>query len=232
MPADPMIALVDAGTGNLRSVEKALRHVLGSREALVTTSDPAEILRADRIVMPGQGAFGDCGRALAPSSPLGKAILDVIADGRPYLGICLGMQVLFESSEEAPECRGFGVLAGEVVSLKRSLPLPEANELPLKVPHMGWNDVVPSATPHPLLAATAELLGEPSSRALPFYFVHGYHALPRDPDVVAATAEYGPLRLVAAVARRNLFAVQFHPEKSQKAGLALLRAFIDWTPSL
>jgi len=226
-----MIALVDAGTGNLRSVEKALRHVLGSRDELVTTSDPEVILRADRIVMPGQGAFGDCGRALAPSSPLGGAILEAIEAGRPYLGICLGMQVLFESSEEAPECRGFGVLAGKVVSLKRSLSSFDKSEPPLKVPHMGWNDVVASSPPHPLLAATAALLCEASFRPLPFYFVHSYHAVPADPDVVAATAQYGPLRLVAAVARRNLFAVQFHPEKSQRAGLALLRAFIDWSPS-
>lgn len=225
------IALVDAGTGNLRSVEKALRYVLGSHDELVTTSDPAEILRADRIVMPGQGAFGDCGRALAPSSPLGGAILDAIEAGRPYFGICLGMQVLFETSEEAPECRGFGVLAGKVVSLKGSLSSSGKSAFALKVPHMGWNDVVASSKPHPLLAATAELLGEHSLSPLPFYFVHSYHALPEEPDVVAATAEYGPLRIVAAVARRNLFAVQFHPEKSQKAGLSLLRAFIDWTPS-
>lgn len=227
-----MIALVDAGTGNLRSVEKALRHVLGSRDDLVTTSDPADVLRADRIVMPGQGAFGDCGRALSPSAPLGSAIIEAIEAGRPYLGICLGMQILFESSEEAPGCRGLGVIAGKVVSLRSSLPTPHATQAPLKVPHMGWNDVVASANTHPLLAATAELIGEEPSRPLPFYYVHGYHALPDDPEVVAATSEYGPLKLVAAVARRNLFAVQFHPEKSQKAGLALLRAFIDWAPSL
>jgi len=225
-----MIALVDAGTGNLRSVEKALRHVLGSRDALVTTSDPQEILRADRIVMPGQGAFGDCGRALSPQAPLGSAIIQAIEAGRPYFGICLGMQILFESSEEAPGCRGLGLIAGKVVSLRSSLPSADANEPPLKVPHMGWNDLVATGSAHPLLAKAAELAGD-TSRPLPYYFVHGYHALPDHPEVVAATTEYGPLKLVAAVARRNVFAVQFHPEKSQKAGLALLRAFIDWTPS-
>lgn len=226
-----MIALVDAGTGNLRSVEKALRHVLGPRETLVTTCDPAEVRRADRVVMPGQGAFGDCGRTLSPDAPLGKAIISAIEAGRPYLGICLGMQILFERSEEAPDCRGLGVLPGEVKSLRSSLPVVEAQERRLKVPHMGWNDVEAAPPPHPLLVATATGLGQPSCGALPFYFVHGYHAVPDDPRIIAATAGYGPLRMAAAVSHQNIFAVQFHPEKSQKAGIALLRAFIDWVPS-
>ncbi|MSP59141.1 MAG: imidazole glycerol phosphate synthase subunit HisH [Myxococcales bacterium] len=209
-----MIAIVDAGLGNLRSVEKALRHVGGDA---VVTADPEAVAWAERVVVPGQGAFGDCGRALAREAPLGQAILVAIAKGRPYLGICLGLQILFESSEEAPECRGLGLFPGRVARIPGGRV--DAAGTRLKVPHMGWNTVAASA-PHPLL---------PKAPA-PFYFVHSYHALPDARAVVAATADYGDLAITAAVAQDNVFAVQFHPEKSQRDGLALLAAFVGWRP--
>lgn len=215
------IALVDVGVGNLRSVEKALAHVAPGGEAPHLTSDPEVVRRAERVVMPGQGAFGDCGRALAPDAPLGQALREVIAAGRPYLGICLGLQVLFEASEESPACRGLGVLGGQVVRIPDGQRDPVTGAL-LKVPHMGWNQVVPCGA-HPLLAR----LG---AAGAPFYFVHSYHAVPTDPGVVHAVADYGAFSLTAAVARDNVVAVQFHPEKSQRAGLAFLEAFLRWRP--
>ena len=219
-----MIAIVDAGLGNLRSVEKALRHV--GADAVVT-DQPEVIRRASRIVVPGQGAFGDCGKALGREAPLGKAIVDGIAEGKPYLGICLGLQILFESSEEAPDCKGLGILRGRVARIPDGLPDGVGGRL--KVPHMGWNAVVAGKKPHPILAATyAALQHSEATPELPFYFVHSYHALPSEPFLVEATASYGDLAITAAVAARNIFAVQFHPEKSQAAGLALLRAFVEW----
>jgi glutamine amidotransferase len=215
------VALVDVGVGNLRSVEKALAHVAPRGETPLVTSDPEVVRRAERVVMPGQGAFGDCGRALARDAPLGEALREVITAGRPYLGICLGLQVLFETSEESPECRGLGVLGGRVVRIPDGQRDPATGSL-LKVPHMGWNRVVPRGAP-PLLAAFGEA-------GTPFYFVHSYHAVPTDPGVVQAVADYGALSLTAAVARDNLWAVQFHPEKSQRAGLMLLEAFLRWRP--
>lgn len=229
-----MIALVDAGTGNLRSVEKALRHALALAhrdDELRVTSSPDDVLAADRLVVPGQGAFGDCGRALSPEAPLGRALVQSITAGRPYLGICLGMQVLFEQSDEAPDCRGLGILRGRVVRIPDGL-RDEASDADdndrrkLKVPHMGWNELALRPRPHPVLGAVAALQQNPA-----FYFVHGYHVVPEEPALVEATVEYGPLRLVSAVALRNVLGVQFHPEKSQQAGLALLGAFLEWNPS-
>lgn len=224
-----MIALVDAGTGNLRSVEKALRHALTLArrdDELRVTSSPDDVLAADRLVVPGQGAFGDCGRALSPEAPLGRALVESITAGRPYLGICLGMQVLFEQSDEAPDCRGLGILRGRVVRIPDGLRDGASDGRKLKVPHMGWNELALRLRPHPVLGAVAAL-----QQSLAFYFVHGYHVAPEEPALVEATVEYGPLRLVAAVALRNVLGVQFHPEKSQQAGLALLGAFLEWNPS-
>jgi glutamine amidotransferase len=205
------IAVCDVGLGNLRSVERALREVLRGRTAdIEVTGDPARVRAADRLVMPGQGAFGDCARAL--SGPLGEAVRAHIAAERPYLGLCLGLQILFESSQEATGCAGLGVLRGEVVRLKGgSDPTTGAS---LKIPHVGWNTVEP-AEDRGLLAARAEH----------FYFVHSFVVVPRDPAVVAGTTEYGE-RFVSAVTRGNLFACQFHPEKSQRAGLELLGRFL------
>jgi glutamine amidotransferase len=206
------IVVCDVGLGNLRSVERALREVSRGHRALVeVTRDPDQVLLADKLVMPGQSAFGDYARAL--SGELGDAVRAHVRVGRPYLGICLGLQVLFGASEEAPGCAGLGLLQGDVVKLTGGIdPITRA---PLKIPHVGWNEAVPTGN--------CGLLepGDP----LHFYFVHSFVVVPRDPRVVAATTEYGA-PFVSAIAYENIFACQFHPEKSQRAGLALLEKFL------
>jgi glutamine amidotransferase len=204
-PASASIAVIDSGSGNLRSVEKALARVGGSP---VVTGDPDVVRRADRIVVPGQGAFADCRRALEAQG-LADAIREVVAAGRPYFGICLGLQILFDESEEHGPAPGLGMLAGKVIRFRPDDPSH-------KVPHMGWNQVQPQRT-DPLLAGI-----EPGTY---FYFVHSYYVVPDDPDIVALTCEYG-VTLCAAVRKDNLFACQFHPEKSQHAGLRLLESFV------
>jgi glutamine amidotransferase len=207
------IAVCDVGLGNLRSVERALREAARGRPVDVeVTRDPARVKTAGRLVMPGQGGFGDCARAL--EGALGDAVREHIARERPYLGICLGLQVLFGSSEEAAGCAGLGVLEGEVVRLRGGVDATTGGAL--KIPHVGWNEALPEREHPGLLAPDPEH----------FYFVHSYAAVPRDPSVVAATTEYGSEPFVSAVARGNLFACQFHPEKSQRAGLALLERFL------
>jgi glutamine amidotransferase len=205
------IVVCDVGVGNLRSVERALLEAArGRRDEIVVTRDPREVAGADRLVMPGQGGFRDCARAL--SKDLGDAVRAHFASQRPYLGICLGLQVLFRSSEEAADCAGLGVLEGEVVRLKDGVdPVTGA---PLKIPHIGWN-----------VAEPAERRGLLEPAGQHFYFVHSYVVAPRDPRVVASTTEYGQ-RFVSAIAYDNVFACQFHPEKSQRAGLALLERFL------
>jgi glutamine amidotransferase len=194
------IVLVDVGMGNLRSVERALEET-GQSVEMVRSGDPDVVRKADLIVFPGQGAFRDCARAL--DSGLREAITSHIRSGKPYLGICLGMQALFVSSEEADEsCRGLSVFEGTV---KRLVP-----SLGIKIPHMGWNTVEPTSN-------RAFLQREPEH----FYFVHSFVVVPEDESLVAGTTEHGQ-RFVSAIAKDNLFAVQFHPEKSQGAGLALL----------
>jgi imidazole glycerol-phosphate synthase subunit HisH len=202
-PNGSTIAVVDSGSGNLRSVERALA-LAGGRPRL--TSDPDEVRRADRLVVPGQGAFGDCVESLAARG-LDDAIREFCASGRPYLGICLGLQILFEDSEEASG-PGLGILRGRVVRLPRAPGL--------KVPHMGWNDVI-RRRDDPLLHGMPE--------GAHFYFVHSYHAVPADPDTVVLSCDYG-VEVTAAVRAGNLFACQFHPEKSQAAGRALLERFV------
>jgi glutamine amidotransferase len=210
------VAVVDVGLGNLRSVERALLRAAGDAHAarvnVAITRDPDAIARADKVVVPGQGAFRDCTRALAAGG-LGEAVRAKIASGAPYLGICLGMQVLFASSEEAPGCGGLGLFEGEVVRLPDRGP----DGARLKIPHVGWNTVDTRADPN------ARGLLPPSPTH--FYFVHSYAVRPRDPALVAATTDYGA-PFVSAVARDNVLAVQFHPEKSQGAGLALLARFV------
>jgi glutamine amidotransferase len=195
-----VIAIVDVCSGNLRSVERALAHV-GADVAV--TRDPDVLRRADKIVVPGQGAFGVFMRGLVERG-LGEALRETIARGTPYLGICLGMQVLFEHSEEG-DCAGLGVLRGRVTRLRPSDPA-------LKIPHMGWNQVQGS---FPGLADGAYV-----------YFVHSYRVEPAERAVVALEATHGET-FCAAVRRDNMIAVQFHPEKSQGVGLALLRAFVE-----
>jgi glutamine amidotransferase len=211
-----MIAVVDAGLGNLRSVAKALE-ATGTLQPVRVTSDPAVVRAATRVVVPGQGAFGDCASALGPEAPLGRAIIDCIRSGKPYLGICLGLQVLFESSEESPGHPGLAIFKGKV----RKLPsgTRDENDRRLKVPHIGWARVAVRGT-HPVLDV-------PSADNW-FYFVHSYHAVPEDETLIAAVSAFGSLPLTAAIARDNVAAVQYHPEKSQAAGLELLRQFAEW----
>jgi len=193
--------------GNLRSVSKALEHVAPQAEVRVT-ADPQAILSSDRVVVPGQGALPDCMRQLDASGAR-EAVLEA-ARAKPFLGICVGLQMLFERGEEG-DTPGLGVLPGEV---------PRFRLAGLKVPHMGWNEVA-QAQPHPLWGGIAD-----GSR---FYFVHSYYPAPRGPTLSAATAVYGK-PFTCAVARDNIFAVQFHPEKSQSAGLQLLSNFVSWRP--
>ncbi len=197
-----MIAVVDSGSGNLRSVERALAHVGG---APVLTKDPDVVRRADRVVVPGQGAFADCMAAMNESG-LGEAIREVVRAGRPYLGICLGLQILFEDSEEHGPVAGLGLLRGHVVRFPRG---------PLKVPHIGWNQVRPVKS-EPLLDGIPE--------EAHFYFIHSFVAVPAEARQVALTCDYGG-PFCAAVREGNLFACQFHPEKSQAMGLRLLENF-------
>jgi imidazole glycerol-phosphate synthase subunit HisH len=201
-----MIAVVDVCSGNLRSVERALAKVGGD---VVVTRDADVVRRADKIVMPGQGAFGVFMRGLVERG-LGDAVREAIASGRPYLGICLGMQVLFDTSEEQGPCPGLGVIAGRVARLHPGDPR-------LKVPHIGWNQVA-VRRPDPLLAGIAE--------GAYLYFDHSYHAMPADPALVTLDADHG-VPITAAIRKDNLFACQFHPEKSQAVGLRLLHNFVE-----
>ncbi|WP_420453443.1 imidazole glycerol phosphate synthase subunit HisH [Ilumatobacter sp.] len=204
MSEAPSIAVVDYGIGNLHSAQKALTRC-GADARL--TSDPAEIAAADGVVLPGVGAFGACMGALRDAG-LERATLDAATSGRPFLGICVGMQMLFSRSQEDPDVAGLDVIAGTV---ERIPPGP-------KVPQMQWNRLDVVATDDPMLAG----LGDDAW----LYFVHSLHGVPDDADVVAATVEYGST-LNVAFRLGEVFAVQFHPEKSSRPGLALLGNFVE-----
>jgi glutamine amidotransferase len=208
MAARPKIAVADVGSGNLRSVEKA---VAAAGADVVVTTDAEVIARADKVVVPGQGAFGACAAGLARGGgAMREAVLQAIRAGRPYLGICIGLQLLFDDSEENPGCPGLGVVSGRV----RRLP-----DTPgLKLPHMGWNQTRRGPAAGEVLSATPD--------GTYFYFVHSYYPEPARPADVALSSEHG-VTFCAAVARDNVFACQFHPEKSQAAGLDLLRRFVS-----
>jgi imidazole glycerol-phosphate synthase subunit HisH len=206
-----VIAVVDVCSGNLRSVERALEKV-GAQ--VVVTRDPETVRRADKVVVPGQGAFGVFMHGLVERG-LNEALREAIASGRPYLGICLGLQVLFDESEEQGPCAGLGVIPGKVVKL---VPSGEAGQGAVKVPHMGWNRVRATHHREPLLD------GVPAGAHV--YFVHSYHAVPVDPSLVALEADHG-IAITAAIRKDNLFACQFHPEKSQTVGLQILRNFVE-----
>jgi len=193
--------------GNLRSVSKALEHVAPQAEVLVT-ADPDAIRSSDRVVVPGQGALPDCMRGLGASGAR-EAVVEAAAE-KPFLGICIGLQMLFERGEEG-DAAGLGLLPGRV---------PRFAVSGLKIPHIGWNEVA-QARPHALWDGIPD-----GSR---FYFVHSYYAAPRDAALTAATTVYGA-PFTCAIARDNIFAVQFHPEKSQSAGLQLLSNFVRWRP--
>jgi glutamine amidotransferase len=201
------IAVVDYGMGNLRSVSKAIEHVAPQAQVIVT-ADPERILASDRVVVPGQGAMRDCMRQLGESGAR-EAVIEA-ARRKPFLGVCIGLQMLFEHGEEG-DTPGLGLLPGRVPRFALS---------GLKIPHMGWNEVA-QTHPHPMWENIAD-----DSR---FYFVHSYYPVPGNPALTAATTVYGR-PFTCAVARDNIFAVQFHPEKSQSAGLQLLSNFVRWRP--
>ncbi|MGH6907600.1 MAG: imidazole glycerol phosphate synthase subunit HisH [Burkholderiales bacterium] len=207
------IAVVDYGMGNLRSVAKALEHVAPGKVVTVT-SDPAVLRSASRVVFPGQGAMPDCMREM-DARGLRAPLLEA-ARSKPFLGLCIGLQMLFESSEEGG-VEGLGILPGKVVRFPAERMVGDRGEK-LKVPHMGWNQVYQTMS-HPMWTGIPD-----GSR---FYFVHSYYVDAREQALVAGTARY-PFSFTCAVARNNIFAVQFHPEKSQSAGLRLLSNFVSW----
>ena len=209
------VAIIDYGMGNLRSVAKAIEHVAPGHDVFVT-SDPARVAAAERVVFPGQGAMPDCMREL-DARGLRPAVVAAAAS-KPFLGICIGQQMLFQHSAEG-DVPGLGILPGEVVRFPEDR-MQMADGSRLKVPHMGWNEVW-QAGPHPLWE------GIPDGER--FYFVHSYFVAPADPALTAAETDYG-VRFTSAVARANIFAAQFHPEKSAAAGLRLLANFIRWQP--
>jgi glutamine amidotransferase len=206
----PQVAVVDYGSGNLRSVAKALER---SGLEVDVTGDPVALERCDAVVLPGVGAFAD-GMANLRAKGLDTALRESIASGRPYLGLCLGLQLLFDESSEHGRNAGLGLLPGRVDRFGDA----DCDGRPRRVPHIGWNRVR-FAGSHPML----ENLPEDDV----YYFVHSYRALPDDPAHAVGTTDYGG-EFVAAVARDNLFAVQFHPEKSQGSGKKLLDAFARW----
>ncbi len=209
------IVVVDYGMGNLRSVWQALVRVAGGREVVVS-ADPAEVLAAERVVFPGQGAMPDCMREL-DARGLRQAVLTA-ARSKPFLGICIGLQMLFEHSEEG-DVAGLGVFPGRVIRFPAEKMF-AANGDKLKVPHMGWNEVIHTRS---------HALWNDIDDGARFYFVHSYYVDPVERNCIAGTTDYG-LPFTSAVAHDNIFALQCHPEKSAKAGLALLSNFIQWKP--
>jgi imidazole glycerol-phosphate synthase subunit HisH len=211
------VAVVDYGMGNLRSVAQAVMHVArGSGFDVVVTSHPEEVRSADRVVLPGQGAMPDCMRELRDSG-LQQSVLEAAAS-KPLFGVCVGMQMLLDRSHEGPT-DGLGLIHGEVLKFELAGRLqPDGSRY--KVPQMGWNQVW-QAQPHVLWQGVAD--------GSYFYFVHSYYARPSDARHSAGEADYGA-RFTAAIARDNIFATQFHPEKSSDQGLALYRNFLHWTP--
>ena len=209
------VAVIDYGMGNLRSVCKALEHVAPTARVFLT-ADPDALVRADRVVFPGQGAIGGCIAELDRLS-LRAAVLQAM-DNKPFLGICLGLQALYDFSEEGGGTRGLGVLPGRVALFPSERMHDARSGQALKVPHMGWNQV-------------HQVAGQPLWQGIDqdarFYFVHSYYADAGDRGQVMAVTEYG-IRFTSAAGRENIFAVQFHPEKSQQAGLKLLENFVSW----
>jgi len=211
-----LTAIIDYGSGNLCSAAKAFERAAGEIGGgdIIVTSHPEEVAAADRIVLPGVGAFADCRRGVAAVSGLEAALTEaVIGRGRPFLGICVGMQLMAERGREFETVEGLGWIAGEVVAIEPADPT-------FKIPHMGWNELEPRSD-HPVLA------GLP--RGTHAYFVHGYELRVAQPSDLLATVDYaGPL--TAAVGRDNQVGTQFHPEKSQAAGLRLIANFLRWRP--
>ena len=204
MAASPRVAMIDYGSGNLRSVEKALQH---AGAEVLRAGSPEALAACAAVVLPGVGSFGDCARSLEERGLTGPLRAWLAAD-RPYLGICLGYQILFETSDESPEARGLGHWSGRVVRF------PARHDL--KVPHMGWNNLEWRA-PDPLFAG----LPDPAF----FYFVHSYYPEPEEEDLITAACKHG-VPFAAACRRGKIRGVQFHPEKSQSTGLRMLENFV------
>ncbi|MEJ2529197.1 MAG: imidazole glycerol phosphate synthase subunit HisH [Gammaproteobacteria bacterium] len=207
------IAVIDYGMGNLRSVSKAIEHVAERGDRVLVTDDPELILSADRVVFPGQGAARDCMAAISDHN-LNRAVLEA-ANTKPFLGICMGLQVLMEFSDENGGTELLGLFPGKVRHFPERL---DEHGQRMKIPHMGWNRVH-QLHPHPLWDGIAQ-----DSR---FYFVHSYYVDPTDNDLTVATTDYSTT-FASVIARDKLFATQFHPEKSADAGLRLLQNFINW----
>lgn len=207
-----MIAIIDYGMGNLRSVQKGFERM--GHEAVVT-SDAKTILSASKVVLPGVGAFPDCMRNLEEYGLI-DAVRKSIASGKPFLGICLGLQLLFTESEEFGISKGLGIIKGRVVRFKGpAFSNPQSAIGNLKVPHMGWNSLS-------IKRRAPALVDVPDGSH--FYFVHSFHVVPEDKSVIATTTEYG-MEFVSSIWKDNIFAAQFHPEKSQALGLAILKRF-------
>ncbi|WGD29286.1 imidazole glycerol phosphate synthase subunit HisH [Ancylobacter sp. WKF20] len=219
MPPAP-VALIDYGSGNLHSAAKALERAAresGSNATVLVTADPDVIRTADRIVLPGVGAYADCRRGLDHVPGLVEALSEAVIDkGRPFLGICVGLQLMASRGHEHGVTEGLGWIEGDVVKITPADPA-------LKIPHMGWNSLE-LARPHPILA------GIPTGpQGLDAYFVHSYHLTVARPDDLIATSDYAG-KITAVVGRDNIAGTQFHPEKSQRLGLALLANFLKWAP--
>jgi glutamine amidotransferase len=211
-----LTALIDYDSGNLHSAQKAFERMAREigRGTIVVTSEPDVVARADRIVLPGDGAFPACRDALFAYEGLGEAIIEAVEEkGRPFLGICVGMQMLATVGHEYRETPGFGWIGGEICRI-------EPSEPSMKVPHMGWNDLVIDH-PHPVLDGLKT--GDHA------YFVHSYHMVVRDPAERLAHVDYGG-DITAIVGRDNIVGTQFHPEKSQATGLRLIANFLNWKP--
>lgn len=213
-------AIIDYGSGNLHSALKAFERAAREHDltgAITVTSDPDIIRRAERIVLPGVGAFADCCAGLQALAGLDAAMREVVIDrGRPFLGICVGMQLMASRGLEHGESAGLDWIGGDVIAI-------EPGDPSLKIPHMGWN-TLDLARSHPIFDGVTT--GE---KGLHAYFVHSFHFVPADPAHVLARTDYGA-PLTAAVARDNLVGVQFHPEKSQRLGLALIANYLRWRP--
>lgn len=213
-----MIAVIDYGMGNLRSVQKALE-IVGARTKV--TSRPSDLTTCDKIVFPGVGAFGDAMKELERRG-LADALKTAIDRGKPFLGLCLGLQLLFEKSEEAPGVMGLGVLRGRVKKFRFTKRARLKAEEALKVPHMGWNTITYGSQ---LTALRRKVLkGVPSGSYM--YFVHSYFVEPKDPKTVLTTTGYGT-KFVSGVCKDNVYGLQFHPEKSQGLGLRILKNFVS-----
>jgi glutamine amidotransferase len=209
------VAIVDYGAGNLRSAEKALAAAAGDSARVIVTADPEAVRRADRVVLPGVGAFADCKRGLDALPGMVEALEQaVLKQGKPFLGICVGMQLMASVGVEFGEHKGLDWIKGKVVVLNPADPA-------LRIPQMGWNNLQLTDVGHPALSATKS--GEHA------YFVHSYHFVAERPQDVLATVEYGG-PVTAIIGRDNLLGVQFHPEKSQQAGLNFLARFLKWNP--